>query len=149
MRGLTSPRWSNQSSATTPRHHDFHQPPWGPLAVRGVFTRQKNLLRPEFFLLLFQRGDWDAWSGYLGGLAGYYPRGHTRSGLYAEAELGSSIYQGSNQERTDDLMMGIGLGYRVRIGPVFVWRAQVQYRRWHTEFDSNDLSVLVSLGARR
>ena len=36
----------------------------------------------------YTSGDFGYWSSYIGALAGYYPRGHTRSGLFTEAELG-------------------------------------------------------------
>ena len=106
------------------------------------FPSQKISFGPKFSFH-YTSGDFGYWSSYIGALAGYYPRGHTRSGLFTEAELGRSFLQDSDGQ----LVIGAGLGYLSQ-SPVFVRRAQVQYRRWN-DGGGSDLSVLFALGVRR
>ena len=72
---------------------------------------------------------------YLGVLLGYYPRGHQKSGIYTEVELGS----------WDDetLTKGIGLGFR-GTNPAVVWRTSVYYK-WREGYKGTYL--IFALGA--
>ena len=69
------------------------------------FPSQKVSFGPKFSFH-YTSGDFGYWSSYIGALAGYYPRGHTRSGLFTEAELGRSFLQDSDGQ----LVIGAGLG---------------------------------------
>ena len=84
---------------------------------------------------------------YFGGRGTYFPLGTARPGLYVFCQGAVRHFDLRERPSVTDLAAGGGLGYRWRLGPAFVLRAEGRYRRW---FDDgvNDISLLLGLGAR-
>ena len=84
---------------------------------------------------------------YFGGRGTIFPLGLSRSGLYVLCHGALRHFDLRERPSVTDFAAGGGLGYRRRLGPAFVFRAEGRYRRW---FDDgvNDFSLLVGLGAR-
>ena len=82
---------------------------------------------------------------FLGFRAGFLPRGNSRSGIYALGQ-GSISSTFAPYDSGADFSAGVGMGYQCRVGPAFVLRMEVQYRRW---LDASDNVLLVlGLGTR-
>ncbi|MDE2997528.1 MAG: hypothetical protein OXU79_00445 [Gemmatimonadota bacterium] len=84
---------------------------------------------------------------YFGGRGTYFPLGTARSGLYVLCQGALRHFDLRERPSVTDLAVGGGLGYRRRLGPAFVLRAEGRYRRW---FDDgvDDFSLLFGLGAQ-
>ena len=84
---------------------------------------------------------------YFGGRGTIFPLGLSRSGLYVLCHGALRHFDLRERPSVTDFAAGGGLGYRWRLGPAFVFRAEGRYRRW---FDDgvNDFSLLLGLGAR-
>ena len=86
-------------------------------------------------------------SVYFGGRGSFFPLGGARSGLYLLGHGAMRHFDLRDRNSVTDFAAGGGLGYRWRLGPAFVLRAEARYRRW---FDDavNEFSLLMGLGAR-
>lgn len=84
---------------------------------------------------------------YFGGRGTFFPLGTARSGLYVLCHGAVRHFDLRERPSVTDFAAGGGLGYRWRLGPAFVLRAEGRYRRW---FDDrvNDFSLLLGVGAR-
>ncbi len=94
----------------------------------------------------FASVDTDFFSLLLGGQAAFFPISNQHSGIYA---LGTgSLATVRNFGSTDtDIIAGIGMGLRARIGSALVLRTEGRYERWF-EQKVNQFSLLFGLGTR-
>ena len=83
---------------------------------------------------------------YFAGRGTFSPPRFSRSGLYLLCQGAVRHFDFRDRPSVTDFAAGGGLGYRWRLGPAFVLRAEGRYRRW---FDDgvNDFSLLIGLGA--
>ena len=84
---------------------------------------------------------------YFGGRGTFFPLRPSRSGLYVLCHGAVRHFDLRDRPSVTDLAAGGGLGYRWRLGPAFVLRAEGRYRRWFDD-SVNDFSLFLGLGAR-
>ncbi len=84
---------------------------------------------------------------YFGGRGTFSPLGFSRSGLYVLCHGAVRHFDLRERPSVTDFAAGGGLGYRWRLGPAFVLRAEGRYRRWFDDGVDN-FSLLLGLGAR-
>lgn len=121
------------------------------------FPSDKLAIGTDFSVTsLWSNGSSSA-SFYLGGRTEFFPQGSARSGVYI---LGQGALVAGTGHSDNQFAAGAGIGERWRLGPVFVVRAELRYRRWfrgRTQYygllgydpdDTHEISVVIGLGAR-
>ena len=119
------------------------------LYIYGFWTEQLALGQ-EFSFGTISDVDGDkVTSIFLGPRVTYYPQDHAMSGLYF---TGQGVFRnlwgpwwGSTKKRYG---AGPGLGYQWRRGEALVLRAEVRYRRWFMDEFTEEISLVLGLGAR-
>ena len=118
------------------------------LYIFGFQTEQLSLGQ-EFSFGTFSDVDGDkVTSFFLGPRVTYYPQDHAMSGLYF---MGQGVFRhlwGRLVSTKKRYGAGPGLGYQWRRGEALILRAEVRYRRWFMDEFTEEISLVLGLGAR-
>ena len=114
------------------------------------FVDERFSIGPEFSLGRTS-GDGDAiMSLYLAGRTEFHSGGDGKSGPYVSGRGALRVVSAETSfesESDTDISVGAGVGYRWRVGGGLVVRAEGGYRRWFDDAGTNDLSLVLGLGA--
>ena len=129
---------------------------WGifgyPSLYVSWFPSKQLAIGPELSFGTFSFDGDSVSSLYLGGQGTFFSQSNAVSGPYL---LGNGALAGIYGEGDSEhaFAAGAGLGYQWRVGPAFIVKTEVRYRRWFNEFDEfdeglNDFSLTLGLGTR-
>lgn len=114
------------------------------------FLNERFSFGPEFSLGVNSAEHVSYTSLYLAGRGAFYSVGEATSGVYVLGRgalwVFSTEISGESSSETD-FGLGVGLGYRWRMGNGFIVRAECAYRRW-IDTGANEFSLLLGLGAK-
>ena len=111
------------------------------------FPSGRLSIGPEFSLGRTSDDGDAVTSLYLAGRSAIHPYGNTNSGPYLFGRGAILVLSAGDSESDTEVSVGAGLGYRWRVGNALVVRTEGGYRRWFDDTGTNDISVLIGLGA--